>query len=44
MATLTGHSLHHVRVTTVDFGGGVVTAPTTVNIVDDADARRSGSF
>mgnify|MGYP002628034057 FL=1 len=31
-------------VTTVDFGGGVVTAPTAVNIVDDADAAAFEEF
>ena len=31
-------------VTTVDFGGGAVTAPTAVNIVDDADAAAFEEF
>jgi hypothetical protein len=31
-------------VTTVDFGGGAVTAPTAVNIVDDADAGAFEEF
>ena len=31
-------------VTTVDFGGGAVTAPTAVNIIDDADAAAFEEF
>jgi len=31
-------------VTTVDFGGGAVTAPTAVNVIDDADAAAFEKF
>ena len=31
-------------VTTVDFGGGAVTAPTAVNVIDDADAAAFEQF
>ena len=31
-------------VTTVDFGGGAVTAPTAVNVIDDADAAAFEEF
>jgi hypothetical protein len=40
-----GTTFHYTTyVTTVDFGGGAVTAPTAVNVIDDADAAAFEEF
>jgi hypothetical protein len=40
-----GTTFHYTTyITTVDFGGGAVTAPTAVNVIDDADAAAFEEF